>query len=890
MLKEAVISAANILHSYKCKAVAKSIKETPLMKQYNQIKGKYPDALLLFRVGDFYETFGADAVKTAGILGILLTKRGAGSTSETELAGFPHHALNTYLPKLVRAGCRVAICDQLEDPKLAKKIVKRGVTELITPGVALNDEVLDSKKNNYLAAVFTGKKVSGIAFLDISTGDFWVAQGAEEWMEQLLQNLAPSEVLVAKPHKKDFLHRYGNQFNVFYLEDWAFAPDFTQEKLTRHFETQSLSGFGIADLQVAQSAAGAILHYLSETQHEQLTHINTIRRVVQEDYVWMDRFTVRNLELFQPNSPDGVPLIQVIDRSQTAMGGRLMKQWLAFPLLDKEAICFRQKVVGGFLADPAAHEAVQSLLQQTVDIERIMAQIATYKVSPRALVQLSNTLAQFPALTALLQNSKQQALQEYTQGLKPMDTLQQLLTQQLMPEAPVLLSKGHVIAAGVSDTLDELRELLQSGQELLDAMGEKERKQTGIPSLKIAFNNVFGYYIEVRNTHKDKVPENWVRKQTLVNAERYITEELKTYETKILGAEEKIKALEQELYQQLLEQLQMHLATLKHNAQQLAQLDCLWSFAYTAQKFKYCCPEFTKGEELTFVAGRHPVIEQQLPPESPYVPNDLFLDCSSQQLMMITGPNMSGKSAILRQTALIVLLAQMGSYVPAERLQLGVIDKVFTRVGASDNISMGASTFMVEMNETASILNNITENSLVLLDEIGRGTSTYDGISIAWAIAVYLHQHPTRPKVLFATHYHELNGMASSFERIKNYNVSVKELHDKVLFLRKLAPGGSAHSFGIHVAKMAGMPKFVLATAQQKLEALEATHDREARTAAVNDTEDSMQLSFFNLDDPLLEAVREEINDLDIDTLTPVEALMTLNALKRRLDPSKKAN
>jgi DNA mismatch repair protein MutS len=870
--------------------VAKSAKETPLMKQYNQIKGKYPDALLLFRVGDFYETFGEDAVKTASILGILLTKRGAGSTSETELAGFPHHALNTYLPKLVRAGCRVAICDQLEDPKLTKKIVKRGVTELITPGVALNDEVLDSKKNNYLAALYTGKKSSGIALLDISTGDFWVAQGQEEWMEQLLQNMAPSEVLVSKPNKKHFAARYGHQYNVFFLEDWAFAPDFTKEKLTRHFETHSLSGFGIADLEEAQRAAGAVLHYLSETQHNQLAHINSIRRVVQEDYVWMDRFTVRNLELFQPNSPGGVPLIEVLDNSQTAMGGRLMKQWLAFPLVDVNTIRFRHEVVGGFLAHPEIHEVVGELLQNTVDIERIMAQIATYKVSPRALVQLGVTLSIFPELNKNLQKATGTALQDYPQGFQPMDALCALLQNQLMPDAPVLLSKGNVIAQGVSAPLDELRELLESGQALLEAMAEKEREQTGITSLKIAFNNVFGYYIEVRNTHKDKVPENWIRKQTLVNAERYITEELKTYETKILGAEEKIKTLEQELYQQLLVGLQTHLSALKHNALHLAQLDCLWSFASTAKKYNYHCPEFEEGHQLQIKAGRHPVIEQQLPPENPYVPNAVFLDRTSQQLMMITGPNMSGKSALLRQTALMVLMAQMGSYVPADALKLGPVDKVFTRVGASDNISMGASTFMVEMNETASILNNISEGSLVLLDEIGRGTSTYDGISIAWAIAEYLHQHPARPKVLFATHYHELNAMSSSFERIKNFNVSIKELHNKVLFLRTLEEGGSAHSFGIHVAKMAGMPKYVLSTAQRKLEALEATHDRETRTAAVATTEDNLQLSFFNLDDPLLEAVRDELTDLDIDTLTPVEALMTLNALKRKLEDSKKGS
>ena len=868
--------------------MAKAAKETPLMKQYNQIKGKYPDALLLFRVGDFYETFGADAVKAAGILGIILTKRGAGSESETELAGFPHHALDTYLPKLVRAGCRVAICDQLEDPKLTKKIVKRGVTELVTPGVAMNAEVLERKKNNYLAAICLGKKADGLALLDISTGDFWVAQGPTEWIDQLLQNMAPSEVLIAKPDKKRAEAAFGIAIPSFFLEDWAFTLDFAHEKLNRHFETQSLAGFGIQELEEGQRAAGAVLHYLSETQHHQLAHITAIRRLVQENHVWMDRFTVRNLELFVPTTPGGIPLIDVLDHTLTAMGGRLLKRWLAFPLVDSKAILERQGVVASFLTAQNTHQKVEKLLKATVDIERIMAQIATYKVSPRALVQLRETLQLLPQLKEVLGKSDQKALQDFSLQFEDLSALQTLLEQQLADEAPVLVSKGNVIATGVSEELDALRGLLHSGQDHLDRMLETERQRTQIASLKIAFNNVFGYYIEVRNTHKDKVPETWIRKQTLVNAERYITEELKEYESKILGAEEKIKSLEQRLYQELLDDIQAYLAPLKNNAMHWAKIDVLWGFAYAAKKFKYCPPQFESGAALTITEGRHPVIEQHLPANAPYVSNDLFLDRDQQQIIMITGPNMSGKSAILRQTALIVLMAQMGSFVPAKAVKMGLVDKLFTRVGASDNISMGASTFMVEMNETASILNNISENSLVLLDEIGRGTSTYDGISIAWAIAEYLHEHPLRPKVLFATHYHELNTMSNTFERIKNFNVSVKELHDKVLFLRKLVAGGSAHSFGIHVAKMAGMPKYVVQTAQRKLEALEETHGTEIRTAALDQEQEAMQLSFFNLDDPLLEAVRDEIDQLDIDTLTPVEALMKLNTLKRKLKGSKK--
>ena len=858
------------------------------MKQYNQIKAKYPDALLLFRVGDFYETFGEDAVKASKILGIILTKRGAGSSSETELAGFPHHSLNTYLPKLVKAGCRVAICDQLEDPKMTKKIVKRGVTELVTPGVALNEEVLDQKQNNYLAAYAGGAHKVGIAFLDISTGDFWVTEGKQAEIAQLLENFAPSEILVAKPQKAQFSADYGTQWPVFYLEDWVYKPDFAQQKLTAHFETTSLQGFGIQELENGIAAAAAILHYLSETQHDRLKHIHRLQRLHTADYVWMDRFTVRNLELFHPNSPGGVPLIEVIDFSRTPMGGRLLRHWLAFPLLQAEKILARQAVVSAFLQHIETHENAAETLASISDIERIGGRIATFKVSPRALNQLLESLSLLPQLQQQLIASQQKALEHFATELQTLDEMTTLLTQTLHPEAPVVLGKGQAIATGFHPELDELRDLLQSGKAHLDAMLERETEKTAIPSLKIAFNNVFGYYIEVRNTHKDKVPAEWIRKQTLVNAERYITEELKEYEAKILGAEDKIKSLEAQLYQELVQQLQSFLPVLKHNAQWVARLDVLWSFAFSAKKYHYQAPEFTSEGLLDITEGRHPVIERQLPVGTPFIPNSVQLDAYTQQLIMITGPNMSGKSAILRQTALIALLAQMGSFVPAEAVTMQLVDKIFTRVGASDNISLGESTFMVEMNETASILNNITAQSLVLLDEIGRGTSTYDGISIAWAIAEFLHAHPNRPKVLFATHYHELNEMTQLFERIKNYNVSVQELSDKVLFLRKLAPGGSAHSFGIHVAKMAGMPQLVLQTAQQKLKALEATHGLEGRAAALQEHKKELQLSIFNMDDPLLEELREEITTLDLDTLTPVEALMKLHLLQGKVQTKKK--
>ena len=863
--------------------MARSSKETPLMKQYNQIKAKYPDALLLFRVGDFYETFGADAVRAAKILGIILTKRGAGSTSETELAGFPHHSLNTYLPKLVRAGCRVAICDQLEDPKMTKKIVKRGVTELVTPGVSINDEVLEQKKNNFLAAVYFGKSNTGVSFLDISTGDFWVSEGNTLQMEQLIQNFAPAEVLVAKPSKKTFADQVGGDFNVFYLEDWIFEISYAKEQLTAHFKTLGLKGFGIQNMEMSLVAAGAILHYLKEAHHNQIPHITSIRRIYEEEYVWMDRFTMRNLELFQSNSPNGVALIDVLDQTLTAMGGRMLKHDLAFPERRLSVIEERLDFVAALVQDTDAYDHLSAHLNAMVDVERIVAKIATQKISPRALVQLGKSLEEMDQIKKYLSDHTSKVLQKRAEGFIENKEIISLIQSTLQADAPVLLSKGEVIADGVNSELDELRGLLRSGKDHLDKMLERESERTQIPSLKIAFNNVFGYYIEVRNTHKDKVPEEWIRKQTLVSAERYITEELKEYETKILGAEEKIKSIESRLYMDLLTALQSHIEPLKVNAQQVARLDVLWCFSALAIKHNYTRPEFSDQTILEVKAGRHPVIEHQLPAGTSFIANDLLLDPETQQIIMITGPNMSGKSAILRQTALLVLMAQMGSFVPAASIKTGVTDKIFTRVGASDNISMGESTFMVEMNETASILNNITENSLVLLDEIGRGTSTYDGISIAWAIAEFLHEHPAKAKVLFATHYHELNEMTHDFPRIKNFNVSVKELEDKVLFLRKLVPGGSAHSFGIHVAKMAGMPEFVVRRASQKLKGLEKSHTVETNVKSLKVGKDEMQLSFFKLDDPLLENLRDEIKDLDIDTLTPVEALMKLNEIKRQL-------
>lgn len=864
------------------KSTKKEVKETPLMKQYNDIKQKYPDACLLFRVGDFYETFGEDAVRASKILGIVLTKRGAGSETETALAGFPHHSLNTYLPKLVKAGLRVAICDQLEDPKMTKTIVKRGVTELVTPGVSMNDEVLHSKSNNFLASVYFGKKNIGVAFLDISTGEFLTAQGNEEYIDKLLQNFNPSEVLIPKVNKADFKVTFGEDFHVFYLEDWIYKEEYAFELLTNHFQTNSLKGFGVEDLAEGIIASGAALYYLSETQHNKRQHITILQRIAEDAYVWMDRFTIRNLELYHSYNPNAVTLLDVIDKTISPMGSRLLKRWLALPLKDIKAIQKRHQVVTYLKENKDLLKNIQYQIKQISDLERLISKIAAGKVSPREVIYLKDSLDAIIPIKKIALESKNEAVKIIGDSLHSCDLLREKIKSTLNQDAPVALSKGNAIAKGVNEELDELRAISTSGKDFLEGIEKRESERTGISSLKIAFNNVFGYYIEVRNSHKDKVPAEWMRKQTLVNAERYITEELKEYETKILGAEEKIQKLESALFEQLVGWIATYIKPVQLNANLIAQLDCLTSFTQLAIENKYVCPDLDESFELEIKNGRHPVIEKQLPIGTPYIANDLFLDREAQQLIMITGPNMSGKSAILRQTALIVLLAQMGCFVPAESVRMGVVDKIFTRVGASDNISMGESTFMVEMNETASILNNISDRSLVLLDEIGRGTSTYDGISIAWAIAEYLHEHPSKPKTLFATHYHELNEMSEIFGRIQNHNVSVKELKDNVLFLRKLVKGGSAHSFGIHVAKMAGMPQTVILRAQKILKKLEKNHSSEALDGLKTETQD-MQMSFFNLDDPLLEEIKEEILNIDINTLTPVEALMKLNEIKRML-------
>jgi len=870
-------------------AASKTKKVTPLMKQYNAIKTKHPDALLLFRVGDFYETFGEDAVKASKILGIVLTHRNNGG-DRTELAGFPHHSLHTYLPKLVKAGQRVAICDQLEDPKQTKTIVKRGVTELVTPGVALNDDILQAKSNNFLCAVHFSNTLVGVSFLDISTGEFLTAEGSLEQIDKLLQNFEPNEVLVSKVHKKEFTDRFTNQYHSFFLEDWIFQEDYTHEKLTSHFKTKTMKGFGVAQLGRGLIASGVILHYLSETQHRQLQHVNCLKPIADEHYVWMDRFTIKNLELYQSPHANAVTLLDVIDKTLSPMGGRLLKRWLALPLKQLTLIQHRHQIIAYVLTADNFIEKLQHWIKQIGDLERLISKVATGKIHPKEVIQLKNSLEAVIPIQSLTTESDSVALQDLGKKLHNCELLRERIKEMLNEEAPANIVKGNVIAQGYSEELDELRNLAFSGKDYLEKMLERETKATGISSLKIASNNVFGYYIEVRNTHKDKVPEDWIRKQTLVNAERYITEELKEYEAKILGAEERILHLEQQLFSQLVVWMQEYIVPVQENAHQIAQLDCLCGFAVLAYENNYVAPEMHSGTSLEIRNGRHPVIEKQLPPGEAYIANDVILNRDTQQLIMITGPNMSGKSAILRQTALVVLLAQMGSFVPAESASIGVVDKIFTRVGASDNISMGESTFMVEMNETASILNNLSDRSLVLLDEIGRGTSTYDGISIAWAISEYIHEHPARAKTLFATHYHELNEMATTFERIKNYNVAVKEVKNNVLFLRKLTPGGSEHSFGIHVAKMAGMPQQVIQKANKILKKLEKSHSSEELTDKLQTVENEMQLSFFNLDDPLLEQIKEEILHLDINTLTPVEALMKLNEIKRLLSKKKKAS
>lgn len=859
-------------------------KVTPLMKQYNAIKAKYPEALLLFRVGDFYETFGEDAKKAAQVLGIVLTKRGNGSESETALAGFPHHSLNTYLPKLVKAGLRVAICDQLEDPKKTKTIVKRGVTELVTPGVSLNDEVLESRRNNFLASIHFDKKVIGISFLDISTGEFLLSEGSPDYIDKLLQNFSPSEILIQKQYKSRFLESFGSNYYCSFLDDWVFQDTYANETLRNLFEVSSLKGLGIDDLKKGIVAAGAILFYITETQHNELSHIKPLQRILEDRYVWMDRFTTRNLELFYPNSENAVTLLDIIDKTSTPMGARLLKRWLAFPLKNIEEINERHELVKQFIEDDVLLESVETQLNQISDLERLVSKIATQKAMPKEVVLLKNSLDAISPLRHFFLNHKQKPIISLGKDLVDCLDLIDKISETLVDDAPVHVNKGNFIKFGVSEELDELRNLAKSGKVYLDQMLERETEKTGISSLKIGFNNVFGYYIEVRNTHKSKVPDDWIRKQTLVNAERYITPELKEYETKILSAEEKIQILEAEIYDKLLRYILQFIKQIQKNAGVIAKIDCILGFSKLAVENNYVKPVIDLSTDLEITNGRHPVIEKQLPLDQEYIANDIILNQKNQQIIMITGPNMSGKSAILRQTALIVLLAQVGSYVPAKNAKIGVVDKIFTRVGASDNISMGESTFMVEMNETSAILNNISERSLVLLDEIGRGTATYDGISIAWAITEYLHEHPAKAKTLFATHYHELNEMTTSFPRIKNFNVAVKELENTIIFLRKLVPGGSNHSFGIHVAKLAGMPSVVIHKATKILKGLERQNpNNEVEKSLKNNQYDEMQLSFFQLDDPLLEDIREEILSTNIDTLTPIEALMKFNEIKRML-------
>jgi DNA mismatch repair protein MutS len=865
----------------------KSANETPLMKQYNQIKAKHPQALLLFRVGDFYETFGQDAITASKILGITLTKRGAGSSSEIELAGFPHHSVDNYLPKLVRAGQRVAICEQLEDPKMTKTIVKRGVVEMLTPGLSFNDQVLEQKKNNFLCAIHIEKDDFGVSFLDVSTGEFLVAQGDKDYIEKLIQGFEPAEIIYQKGKSKEYRELLGEKYYSFRLEDWIFSYDFTYEQLNKHFGTISLKGFGIENLKNGIVAAGTILHYLSENEHSKLGHITSISRIEEERFVWLDRFTVRNLELVSSPNDNATTLLDILDQTKTPMGGRMMKRWILLPLKDEKPISDRLEAVQQLIKDEQQNFELSERLKDIGDIERLISKVAVGKVNPKEVIQLRRTLLQIDPIKQLLSDSKSLLLKKNSDQLNPCNTLIELISTTLTDEPAIQIGKGPVIKEGCNAELDELRGILYNGKEYLEALQIRESERTGISSLRVAFNNVFGYYIEVRNTHKDKVPEEWIRKQTLVSAERYITEELKEYETKILSAEDKIHAIESRLYQDLIFGMADYIKAIQHNAGLIAQLDCLLSFSKVAIDNQYNCPSINNGYAIEIKNGRHPVIERLMKMGEEYISNDVFLDNEKQQIIMITGPNMSGKSAILRQTALICLMAQMGSYVPAETANLGLLDKVFTRVGASDNISTGESTFMVEMNETASILNNLSDRSLILLDEIGRGTSTYDGISIAWSIAEYLHQHPkARAKTLFATHYHELNEMTKMFERIRNFNVSVKEIGSQILFMRKLVEGGSEHSFGIHVAKLAGMPTQVVKRAEDILKELEANHDmggkaKKTKKASKEVDDTSMQLSFFQLNDPVLEQIREELVVIDINTLTPVEALMKLNEIKK---------
>jgi DNA mismatch repair protein MutS len=862
----------------------KEIAETPLMKQYNAFKAKHPQALLLFRVGDFYETFGEDAIKASKILGIVLTRRGNGVGTFIELAGFPHHSLDNYLPKLVRAGERVAICDQLEDPKFAKGIVKRGITELVTPGVSYNDTVLDVKRNNYLASLHFGKNEQfGLALLDISTGEFLTTQGTFAYIEKLLQGLQPAELIYSKAKKQDCTTLLGENFNLFTIDDWVYQYDYAHEKLTKHFQTINLKGFGIDEMPESITAAGAILFYLENTEHLEIQHITGISRIEEDRYVWLDKFTIRNLELTQPQHENGVPLLQILDETVTPMGGRLMHQWLVLPLKSVKQIEERHEIVSYFYENEEVTEGLTKNLKQIGDLERLISKVAAGRINPREMNQLKRSLKNTIPVFEILKTANTD-LQKLANQLNLCEFLLQKIEKEMQEEVPLVANQGGLIKQGIHAELDELRQIAFSGKDYLEKIQQKEAMQTGISSLKISYNNVFGYYLEVRNTHKDKVPKEWIRKQTLSNAERYITEELKVYEEKILNAEGQINQIEQTIFNQLVETAKEFISPIQQNARVLAKVDCLSSFAIIAQRNNYCKPVVDESKIIEIIEGRHPVIEKQLPLGEAYVPNDVFLDTENQQVMIITGPNMAGKSALLRQTALIVLMAQMGSFVPAKAATLGLVDKVFTRVGASDNLARGESTFMVEMNETASILNNMSERSLVLMDEIGRGTSTYDGISIAWAIVEYLHNHPKqRAKTLFATHYHELNELTKELARVKNYNVSVKEMNNKVIFMRKLKAGGSEHSFGIHVAQMAGMPNQVVLRAGEIMEHLEKDKVKEKNQAKIKELPKPYQINFFETADPNYAKVKEMLKNLDINTISPVEALLKLNEIRNMM-------
>ena len=866
--------------------MSKQVVETPMMKQYNEIKQQHPDAVLLFRVGDFYETFSDDAITASEILGITLTRRANGAAQFVELAGFPHHALDTYLPKLVRAGKRVAICDQLEDPKLTKTIVKRGITELVTPGVSINDNVLNHKENNFLAAVYSANgKSFGISFLDISTGEFLTTEGNKDEIDKLLSSFSPKEILVERGSKRKFGEYFGLDYFFFELDDWIFTDDAARERLLNHFNTKNLKGFGVQHLPLGIIASGAVLHYLDITQHTQISHITSLRQLDESRYVRLDKFTVRSLELISTINEGGKSLLDILDKTISPMGSRMLRRWMVFPLKDIRPIEERLDVVENFFRETALKELLEEKLSLIGDLERIISKAAVGRISPREVVQLKVALTAIEPVREAFLSSENAGLQEMGRKLDPCFVIRDRIEREIFPDPPALLNKGGVIKKGVNGQLDELREIAYSGKDYLLQLQQRKSTETGIPSLKIAFNNVFGYYIEVRNTHKDKVPETWIRKQTLVSAERYITEELKEYEEKILGAEEKIVSLETQLYNALVESLIEYIPTIQGNATVMARADCLLSFAKIARENKYIRPEINESDAIDIKSGRHPVIEKQLPHDEPYIANDVYLDRDSQQIIIITGPNMAGKSALLRQTALITIMAQIGSFVPAESAKIGLVDKIFTRVGASDNISLGESTFMVEMNEAANIINNISERSLVLFDELGRGTSTYDGISIAWSIVEYIHEHPrAKAKTLFATHYHELNEMEKSFKRIKNYNVAVKEIDNKVIFLRKLVPGGSEHSFGIHVAKMAGMPQSITKRSEAILEQMETANRRQGIKKPIKDIvekREGYQLSFFQLDDPVLSQVRDEILNLDVNNLTPIEALNKLNEIKK---------